>query len=86
MPLILHQFSPQNNQKIADYVKHPDFSFKPECQIITMDIKVIFVNTGKYMKQEEGNTLCNKFHLSAIIQAYALRAKYAAICCRSGEN
>ncbi len=62
-PLILHQFSPQNNLKIADYVKHPDSSFKLQCQIMTTDITLIFVNTRKYMKQDKGDILCNKFCL-----------------------
>lgn len=84
-PLILDQFSPQNNLKIADYVKHPDSSFKLQHQIMTTDITLTFVNTRKYVKQEKGNILCNKFHLSIIMHAYALRAKYAAIYCSFGE-
>lgn len=38
------------------------------------------------MKQDKGNMLWNKFNLRAIMDAYALRAKYEAINCGFGEE
>lgn len=37
------------------------------------------------MKQDKGNMLWSKFNLRAIMDAYALRAKYEAINCGFGE-
>ena len=53
-----------HNLNIVDYVKHPDYSFKLK------DITVILVNTIKYLNQDEGNSLCNKFYLSVIMHAH----------------